>query len=77
MRIWFYVAKLGGCHPSARAPIDCVVYGFDVSDSINGLVFSGYTVAFVVLPWFIIGGICISACALIQLFRNIRKDFFE
>lgn len=69
IRVGWYVAKLGDCHPSARAPIECVVHGYDVSDWINGLVFSGYAAAFVILPWFVIGAVCVGSYS---IFRAIK-----
>jgi hypothetical protein len=65
----WYVAKLGDCHPSARAPIECVVRGYDVSDWMNGLVFSGYAFAFVAMPWFVIGAIGV---AIYSIFRAVK-----
>ncbi|WP_298938430.1 hypothetical protein [uncultured Ruegeria sp.] len=59
-KLGLYVAKLGDCQPSARAPIECIVRGYDVSDWMNGLVFSGYVFAFVGIPWLVIGAICIA-----------------
>ncbi len=67
----FYVAKLGDCQPSARAPIECIVWGYDVSDWMNGLVFSGYAFAFVGIPWFAIGAICVALYGIFRALKNL------
>ena len=67
--IGFYVAGIGDCRPSARAPIECVVHGYDVSDWMNSLVFSGYAFAFFGIPWLAFGLICF---AIYGVFRGIK-----
>jgi hypothetical protein len=69
----FYVAKVGGCQPSARGPIECIVGGFDVSGWINGLVFSGYAFAFFVLPWFAVGAVLVAGYGIFRAFKTWPK----
>lgn len=71
-KLGFYVAKLGDCHPTARAPIECIVQGYDVSNWINGLVFSGYSFAFVGIPWFAIGAICVAIYGILGAVKTWR-----
>lgn len=66
----FYLAELGGCHSTRGEDIECIVYGFDISDWINGLKFGGYAFALFALPWFVIGGFCTGLYALIVAIRT-------
>ncbi len=64
----FYVAKIGDTATRARGPVSCIVHGYDVSDWMNSLVISGYVIAFVAGPWFVIGAICL---AIFGIFRVV------
>ncbi len=61
-----YVASLGDCRASAAVSVDCIVYGYDVSDWINGLYAYGYAFAFFAAPWFIVGGIILVLYILVK-----------
>ncbi len=64
------VANLADCHPSARAAIECSLYGLDISNWINGLTYSGYAIAVIALPWFLIGGVVLGLLALVAAFSR-------
>lgn len=68
--IGLQLAKMGDCHPSAAATITCIVHGYDVSDWVNGLVFSGYAASFLGVPWFGLGLMSIIGASLMRLFRK-------
>ena len=69
----FYVAKLGGCSPSARAAIECTVFGVDVSGWLNSIVFGGYAFVFVALPWLVGGAVLILIYLCVLATRAWRR----
>ena len=72
--IGWYVAKLGDCRPSAQARIECIVQGYDVSDWINGLVYSGYGFAFVGIPWLVVGAACVAGYGIYRASKTWRDQ---
>jgi len=68
-----YVADIGGCEWSARGPIDCIVYGYDVSEWINDLPYGGYAIAFLGIPWFLVGAVPILGYAAHRLVQSVHR----
>lgn len=66
----FRIAEIAGCAPSAAKEIECFINGWDISGWMNGLVFSGYGIAFVAVPWFLFGGFCVIVAWIVYAFRN-------
>jgi hypothetical protein len=70
----FWLKDLGNCHyPLGRDVVECVVFGLDITNWVNGLKAGGYVVAFYGIPWFLLGAILLAIVALIHTIRAIHR----
>lgn len=66
----FWLQNLGNCYdPRGRDIVECLVFGIDISDWVNGLKMGGYAIALVGLPWFLVGAVLFAITLLIRVFR--------
>lgn len=65
-----WLQSLGNCYdPRGRDIVECLVFGIDISDWVNGLKTGGYAIALVGLPWFLVGAALFAIILLIRVFR--------
>ena len=69
-----YVSRLGNCQRIFRESMECIVYGFDVTNWMGMSVTLGYAIAFYALPWFVIGAICVPIYAAISSYKNFTQQ---
>ena len=71
----FWLAKTGDCEVSARAYSTCIVNGFDVSEWVNSLVFSGYLIALFAIPWAAFFGLATTIYSIVAFVQvNSKPD---
>jgi len=61
--------RLDCVHPRGKF-MACSLWGVDISGWVNGLRMGGYAMAFYGIPWFVIGGVCLSAALVIRALRS-------
>jgi hypothetical protein len=65
----------GDCEVSARAYSTCIVNGFDVSEWVNSLVFSGYLIALFAIPWAAFFGLATTIYSIVAFVQvNSKPD---
>ena len=68
--VGIWLQELGDCHdPRGRDVVECIVFGLDVTDWVNGLRMGGYAIALFAFPWFVVGGVMLAIARLIAVFR--------
>jgi hypothetical protein len=69
--VGIWLKDLGNCHdPRGRDIVECIVFGLDATDWVNGLKMGGYTIALVALPWFVVGGVMLAIARIITVYRT-------
>ena len=66
-----WLKNLGNCYDHrGRDVVECLVFGLDITEWVNGLKMGGYAFAFVGLPWFLVGAVLLAIVLLIRILRT-------
>lgn len=66
----FWISDANQCVVNGRLAEYCDFLGFDVTDWVAGLTSGGYAMAFVGVPWFVIGLVLLGLIRFVQVLRE-------